>query len=464
MPTLSGGINLALTAVLAQTQSMEIIEHNVANANTPGYRRQAAILSATQSSPAMGYEHGYLAGQIGTGVTISQIQRFNLQFFDGRYRAVSADSANWAQQQDIMTQLQSTLAETSTDGMLPKLDQFWTNWSNLAADPSNTALRSQVLTDTTGLTDAFNRRSQQLDQLRSDQNLAISSSTGQINEMASQVADLNAQISHVLSVGEQPNDLKDKRDILLDNLSKMTGAVSTEQADGESIVSINGHVLVVGHDTFKLNAQPDAAGLNQIKWADGQAMVPASGTLKGLFTVRDTTIPAQTAGLNALAKQVIDSVNTIYHPGFGLDGTTNQDFFSGTDAATIKLNAAVTATNLAAAGAAGEPGNNTVATAIAALNVSKVMNGNTTTMGDYYNSVITTLAQQTQQATDNSTHQNVVLKALGDQRESVAGVNLDEEAANMMKYQRAYQAATRVMTAYDEMLDKVINSMGLVGR
>ena len=137
MPNLSG-ITIALQAVLAQSQAMQIIEHNIANANTPGYRRQSAILTATVPAPVKGSDYVKGGpGQVGTGVTIDRIQRFSLQLFDGRYRSVGAESKNWEAQSNVLGQFEAIMTETSDDGMLAKFDQFWSGWRALSNDPTN---------------------------------------------------------------------------------------------------------------------------------------------------------------------------------------------------------------------------------------------------------------------------------------------------------------------------------------
>ena len=142
MPTISSGISIALQAVLTHSQALEIIEHNVANASTPGYRRQSALLTAVPRPFDHGADYGIGAGQRGGGVTIDKIQRFNLEFFDTRYRSVSAEAQNWEAQSGVLSQLESILAETTEDGLLPKLDQFWAGWQKLSTDPTNTSLRT----------------------------------------------------------------------------------------------------------------------------------------------------------------------------------------------------------------------------------------------------------------------------------------------------------------------------------
>ena len=466
MPTISSGISIALQAVLTHSQALEIIEHNVANASTAGYRRQSALLTAAVPSSVMAYEHGLGAGQRGGGVTIEKIQRFNLEFFDTRFRSVSAETGNWEAQSEVLSQLEPTLAETTEDGLLPKLDQFWSSWQKLSTDPTNTSLRTVLLDDANSLALALNRRSTQITQFRAEQNLVVSDQVNEINSLAGEVAKLNAEISRVLSVGEQPNDLMDKRDLALDQLSKLTGAVSFNQKNGEVSVSVGGHVLVVGHDAFKLQTQTSAtdSSVVDVFWGDGQKLIPPSGKMKGTLEVRDTVLAGQLTGLNTFANGLITQVNAIHRAGFGLNNATNLDFFQGTDASDIAVNSLVDNASIAASSGASQAGNSAIALQIALLKTVKGMKGGTATLNEFYNSQITDLAVTTQRAAENSYQHGLVEKALGNQRESSVGVNLDEEAADMAKAQKAYQAAARVLTAYDDLLDLVINRMGLVGR
>ena len=466
MPTISSGISTALQAILTYSQALEIIEHNIANANTPGYRRQSAVLTASVPSSINGADYGIGAGQKGNGVTIARIQRFSLEFFDGRHRSVSAETKNWEAQSNILSQLEPMLAETTDGGLIPQLDQFWASWQTLSTDPTNTSLRAGLLNDATSLATAINQRATQITQLRSDQNDVVSGQVDQINSLAEQVAQLNGEISRVLSVGEQPNDLLDKRDLALDQLAELSGAVSFAQKNGEVTVSIDGHMLVVGHDSIKLHMQTSGTDLSvlDVYWADNQKMVPASGEMKGTLEVRDNILVDQLSGLNTLAAGMINQVNGIHRTGFGLNNATGNDFFSGTDAATIAVNPLLDAASIATSSAADQAGNNDISLQIAGLRTTKGMNGGTASFNDFYTAQINDLAMATKNASDNAYQHGLVAGALSDQRESVAGVSLDEEAANMATTQKAYQAAARVMTAYDDLLNTVINQMGLVGR
>jgi len=470
MPSLSS-ISTALQAVLTHSQVLEITGHNVANASTPGYRRQAAILTSEVASSVNGADHAVGAGQRGGSVTIAKIARFNLAFFDGRYRSVSAEAKNGEAQSEILNQLEATLAETSDDGLLPKLDQFWAGWQSLSSDPTNSSLRNVLLSDASSLALAFNRRAEQINLLRNDQNLAVSSQVDEINSLADQVAKLNGEISHVLSVGEQPNDLMDKRDLALDQLANLTGAVSSEQKNGEMVVSIGGHVLVVGHDALKLQTKTNQtapnAGMTDVYWSDNQQLIPSSGKLKGTLEARDHILVDQLSGLNTLAAGLMKQVNDIHSIGFGLNNSTGKDFFTGSlgnEASSIAVNSLLDAASIATSSTINQAGNNGIALQMVALKTVKGMKTGTVTLNEFYNDQFSGLAVTTKSASDNTYQYGLVAKALSDQRESVGGVSLDEEAANMAKAQKAYQASARMLTAFDELLDLVINRMGLVGR
>jgi flagellar hook-associated protein 1 FlgK len=473
MPGLSTGIQIALQAVLTHSQAIEVIEHNVANASTPGYRRQAAVITANIPTPGygMGIDQQWGAGQRGTGVLMDRIQRFSSDFLDARYRAAAGESQDWDARQSMLVRLESLMAETSDSGMIPKLDQFWSGWQKLAADPSNSSLRTTLLDDANSLTTAISSRALELTQLRSDQNTTLENQVGEINDIASQIVKLNGEIAHVLAVQEQPNDMLDQRDRLLDRLSEVAGAVSFLQPNGEVIVNISGHVLVTGQKAIQLNTEVDPTktdGLFRVVWADGQTMTPASGEMKGVLTVRDQTITDQLDGLNDLTATLMKEVNDLHKAGTDSNGDPGIDFFTGTNARNIQVNSTLTEAMIVSGGTDPVLGttDNYIANKIASLKTTRVsIAGDATrSMNEFYNTQVTKLATETARAKEDSGHKGLLFKALDEQRESLIGVNLDEEAANLTKYQKAYQAAARVMTAYDELLDRVINGMGLVGR
>ena len=239
MSSLISGLQTALQAVLSHQQAIQVIEHNVANANTPGYHRQEAVLTAGVPT---GFSNmsGFSAGEMGSGVTVDRIKRYGLDFLDTRYRGQVSDAKRWALESQGLNQIEATLDETGENGLVAKMDAFYAGWQNLSVDPTNTTLRADVLQRSKDLAGAIQTRNTQLTQTRIDQNLEIGQRGDEINQIAGQVASLNVEIAHIVGTNQQPNDLMDQRDQILDRLSELTGARYDAQASGMMTVSIAG--------------------------------------------------------------------------------------------------------------------------------------------------------------------------------------------------------------------------------
>ncbi len=501
MSNLFSGINLAYQAMLAQQQAMEITEHNVANANTPGFRRQGVMLSA-------GLPYGRITlmgeggiGQMGSGVLVEKIQRFSIGFFDRRYRLEASEARRWSVQSDSLKQLEAAMGETSSGGLLPIMDQFYASWRTLADAPSNPSARALVREQASTLVSAFNHRSARIDTLIADQRQGLAQGVDEFNDLIAQVAHLNGEISRVLSTGQQPNDLLDQRDRLLDRLSELGGIQSFLQPNGEVMVSIGGHNVVTGRESFNIGylTQVNAADPTRIDLIltapGGNPFTPPSGELAGIIDIHNGYLQDQKAGLNTLAKALADKVNEIHRGGYSpnyVGGADGMNFFTintGTGetltdtgniaftAANIRVSSAILSdlNHLAFSDAAnpadadgnirGVPaGNGGNAAKIAALQSTALAALGNVTTGQYYNHQATAFGLAVKRAGNEAEDHALAVETLSDQRESVSGVNLDEEAANMVKYQRVYEAVSRVATVLDEMLDRVINGMGLVGR
>ena len=464
MPSFSG-IHLALQAILANQNAMEVVSHNVSNANTEGYHRQEAVFEASPPQTTGGWISSNLSHTVGTGVLMDSVERYAMKFTDLRYRSELAETGRWDVQAEFLATVETTLADTSVDSITTRLDEFWGSWQALANDPEDPALRQDVMSKAESLALSFNSRSQRLTQLRIDQNMSIIERVNDINEMAEQIADLNEQIAQVLTTGGQPNDLYDKRDLLLDQLSQIAGATSNEEANGHVNVSIGGHFLVIGTTAYQVDTTTNAENLVELEWADGATFQSLQGELLGLFETRDTVVVEQLDWLDELASTLMTEVNALHSIGVGMNNETGYDMFTGTDAMSMRFNETdMTVDRVATAYNLDSPGDGNLAKDIADIQNSLLFHGGTATIKQYNNERIGALALQVSQAENLAADHALVKESLYTQREEVTGVNLNEEAADMVKYQMAYNAAARLMTAMDEMLDKVINGMGLVGR
>lgn len=463
MANLLASINVALTALLSHSQATTVFEHNVANVNTPGYHRQYAKISA---GPAVSLSNAYYGtgiGQMGSGVYVTAIQRFAVDFYDTRYRLENQQASKWSTESTIVSQLESSMLETSTDGLLPKIEAYFSNWQAAADDPTNTSVRRQLLDSAKELASSINTRYEQIETIRSEQDLTINQSIQEINQAAANIADLNREISRVMSIGDSPNDLLDARDLALDRLSELAGATSFKQENGEVSVSINGHILVGGHETYPLHTEMDPTNenLTKIVWSDGKDMVPTSGELAGVIEARDSVFEDQRTGLNTLSMMLKDEVNAIHFDGYGLDNSTHLNFFEGTDAGNFKVNDALEdVSKIALSSAIDEPGNNEIGRSIFKLRTTGTLNSDTMTFSQFYNDQISKLGLTVLRAKTNAHDRSLVAQALVTQREAITGVSLNEEAANIAKSQKAYEAAARVISTIDEMLNTVINGMG----
>jgi flagellar hook-associated protein 1 len=463
MPSFSG-IHLALQAILANQYAMEVTTHNVSNANTEGYHRQAAVMEANPPQTTGGWISSNLSKTIGTGVSLNSIERYTQSFTDARYRDELQETARWETESELLNLVESTLADTSVDSIATRLDEFWGSWQSLASDPEDSALRQDVMEKADALAQSFNSRAIRLQNIRTDQNMAIIERVGDINEMAEQIADMNVQIGQVLSTGGQPNDLLDKRDLLLDKLSEIAGATSYQEDNGHVNVSIGGHFLVVGTTAYQVSTTTNSENLVELEWADGAEFQSIQGELLGLFEGRDEIIVDQLDRLDELASTLIDSVNDIHSIGYGLNNETGFDFFTGTDALSMAFNSTdITVDRVATAEGLDSPGDGNLAKQIADVQNALLFHSGTATIKQVNNERIGALALKVEQVNNLASDHGLVKEALYTQREEVIGVNLNEEAADMVKYQMAFNAASRLMTAMDEMLDKVINGMGHVG-
>ncbi|HPH96563.1 MAG TPA: flagellar hook-associated protein FlgK [Anaerolineaceae bacterium] len=466
MPGAFSGINMIMQALMAQQEAMQVVGHNVANANTPGYRRQEAILTASHPRANFTFMGSILPGQFGTGVLVDRIKRYDTEFIDQRYCFELGENKRWATEADFLNQVEMALADTGSESLAKRLNDFWGGWQSLSTSPDDLTIRQDTLERSKAVADSFNRRASALNKLRGEQDLTIRERVDEINELATQLARLNVEITHVESTNHQPNDLLDERDKILNRLSEISGAKAAFQQFGQVVVSIGGHTLVIGSRAFEVTATPDPANGNLVGvgWQDGEPFSPVAGELKGLMESRDGVVVDQLNRLNTMAISFMDRINAIHITGYDLNNVPGQALYTGTDALSMRINTTLTAENLAAASVTNAPGDGTIAKLINDVQRETLVGLNNMTLGDYNNLRIGDLGLTVKRSTSQAADHKTVMDALDQQRDSVSGVNLDEEATKMLAYQKSYQAATRMMTALDEMLDRVINNMGVVGR
>jgi flagellar hook-associated protein 1 FlgK len=271
--------------------------------------------------------------QIGTGVVVDQIKRQRDAFADLELRQQTEKQARWEAVANGLRQVEGVLTEPSDHGLQNMISSFFNSWSELSNNPSSTALRTVVQANGEALTVQFNDVAKRLLSTRQDIDSAIAARVPEINDLGTQLASLNDQIMKSVSSGDIPNDLRDKRDLILDQLAKLAGSTYREEARGSTTVLIGGRVFVNGNIVSQMTTETQTVAtgilLHQLRWAqDNTAVNIEGGELKGQLELRDTRMPEKIKQLNLLATSIVNNVNQLHKGGVGTDlTTTNVNFF-----------------------------------------------------------------------------------------------------------------------------------------
>lgn len=471
MPSTFFGLEIGRRALNASQLALQVTGNNTANVNTPGYSRQIVQFAQTDpyAEPSITYPK---PGQLGTGVTIASVNRIRDEFIDRRVYQANSSQAALNNLRDVVSRVEEAYGEPSTSGIGQLMTNFFNSFSDLSANPESGALRSTVRNRAQTLVSAFHAANTAISAIAPDLQSKVGVQINEINDIAKQIAVLNKQIRVVVALGDSPNDLQDARGTLLDKLSqqldiKVTNSVDpgTGKDTGEVQVNVGGFLLVQGDYATPLpttiTSDNNDVGL---KTAQGEMVPLHGGTLYGLIKAK-SLVEGYEADLNTLASSVIAAVNTQHRIGYGLDGVTARDFFSGTNAADmdVSVNVKDNLDSIAAAAPPAPPntfapGNADNARALAGLSRNPVVG--TFSLNEYYNDRIATIGTDLRTFKLNADNQEKVLNQLQGLQSSVSGVSLDEEMANMLQYQRTYQAAARVINIMDDTLDRIINGIG----
>lgn len=458
------GFEIGKRALLAQQYALNLTGHNIANVNTPGFTRQQAIIVSTEPMRSA-------KGNFGTGVEVTTVRHLRAFFLDEQFRRESQDLGRWQTLAQSWSHIETIYMEPSDTGFSALLDDFWNSWQDLSANPDDQAARVAIREQANLVVNAFHHFAEQLKSFQRAIDEDIQNRVLNINNIAYQLSALNDSITTAELTGHSANDLRDRRDYLVDELSRYVNVQVIEQPTGAYSVLIGSMVLVDRNEVCELETVVEEQGVNivhkiQFKSSKIQPDI-IKGELAGLIEVRDEIIPERLQELDALAVSLVERLNQLHREGYGLDGVSGRDFFdaSTTGAEDIKLDDMIIQSEAyIAASLNGEVGDNSNALRIAALRTELTMRGGTATFGDYYNSLVGIVGIRTREAQNMAENQESLVFHIENNRQAVEGVSLDEEMTNLIKYQHAYEAAARVITTMDEALDTIINGMGIVGR
>ncbi|MCC7365624.1 MAG: flagellar hook-associated protein FlgK [Dehalococcoidia bacterium] len=466
---LSIGLDTAVKALRAHQLAVDVASHNIANANTPGFSRQRVLLRPIGVDGSDHFSRDALLGRVGFGVDASDVNRVRNVFLDFQQRSALGSKSQYTAMANELAKTEIIFNDPSDDGMSALLGQFWNAWHDVVNDPELSAGRTTLVHSTTTLTTRIQGAYNNLVDQRKELNFEVAVIADEINAKASEIASLNFQIKQVELSGDMANDLRDRRDLLLDELSGIAQISYAEQPDRSVAVYMGNHELVVQNSIREVAVVGDALnpGMNKLVFAGDNADVQTTtGRLRGILDVRDNDLPKLIQKMNDFASQLITSVNALHTTGYGLDNATGNAFFTGTDASNIAINAVLTANpeRIAVSSAMNAPGDASIGLQIADLAQAMTMSGGTETFADYYGSLVTNLGADINRAKGLQSSGELLSNHLEAMRQSTQGVNIDEEVTQLNSAQHAYQAAARVITTIDEMLDTLINRTGLAGR
>ncbi len=571
---LSIGLDTAVKALRAHQLAVDVASHNIANAQTPGFSRQRVLLRPIGLDGSDHFSRDNLLGRPGFGVDARDVNRIRDVFMDFQARQAFSSQGQYGAFARPLRNAEVVFNDPSDDGISSLLSKFWAAWHDLTNDPESSAARTALVHATTTFTMRLQAAHSQLNQQRTDLNQEVAGIGNEINAFAGEIATLNLQIKQVELNGDMANDLRDRRDLLLDKLSKLADIHYSEADTGEVTVYLGTHELVFGTSARTVQAVDDPANAGMLKLVytmDNDTVQVSSGRLRGVLDARDKAFPDLIAKLNTLASGLINGVNSLHRQGYALDGvTTGLDFFSGTDASNIQLKTALSASpsSIAAARAPGAPGDPSNALAIANLQLAANMiagsassqlvvgeslspgnsvvglsvagtlqpgmytiienppasgtlelqlNGNTigtaspaaagpgtftltftsggnpvasltisaagpysaaaqvadltaagnnqlqveTSPSTFYGNIVSVLGADVNRALGLEQSSGLLVDHIDALRQSIHGVSIDEEVTNLSAAQHAYNAAARVITTIDDMLDTLINRTGV---
>jgi len=618
------GIEIGKRGLISQQQGLVTIGHNLTNASTEGYSRQRVEIGTMSPLYMPHLNREETPGQIGQGPLIMRISRARDTLLDQRIVAQMGDLGYWNTRNKYILMLEQIYNEPSEVSVRTQMDKFWDSWQELSLHPAELPQRQAVLERAKTLLDAIHTRYQRLSSTRDMVEQDIQMTVNQVNTYIRQIAALNEEIVKVEAMGDNPNDLYDRRDLLVEKLGQLIPVTTDNRDPNEFMVHVDGHVLVQGKigRTFETDTDPNNNGYTMIRWGDtGTQAFISGGSLGSLFELRDVDIRDEIALLDTLTLTFTDMVNEVHQSAYGLNGKTGVAFFTeqprvnnvagnydrdgdgvydstmlhrmtgsnklnaqdqvgiagvirlagangpitieykptdtvgdiirkinnsgsevtarltfdgklelrGTvsdnlanpdfvirsvedsgeflvgyagilnasgaegayawdraDAATLLSDGAsfgvapiahpsgwieITKeikgdiTNIAAGfgvnGRPAEVGNGDAALAIAQLRSSTVMVGQEGTFDEYFAFAVGRIGLKGEQAEKLSETQARIVKNLTDMRDSISGVNIDEELSNMIKFQHGYAAAAKFIQHFDQMLDTIINRMGV---
>lgn len=464
-------MSMGQQAMANSQTSLQTTSHNITNANTEGYTRQR-VEQVTNEPTGTGRI------RLGHGAKTSAVKRITNDYITKQINLETSKLGTATGKQDSLMRVEQVFNESINKGLNHFLGDFFNAFREFSNNPESQATRALVKENAKTLAENFHRIDGQLDAIQKDIDFQIHANLSQINGMGQEIANLNEKIHQVEAQGAQANDERDRRDLLVKKLGELVNIRSAEGDNGKFSITVgNTAVLVSGSEYNQLYsaATPGREGKREanydvmFKIGDSKVERLVTGELKGgviggLIEVRDQVINGLHTDLDHIAFTVSDAVNAVHSVGFDKYNQTGTVFFNPLDvefgaATSIQVNDKILKDpgRIASGLQPDAPGDNRVANAIAELQERKILKNGASTVDDFFNGMVGEYAILTQKNNMIFEHQKNIVAQLNNVRESVSGVSLDEEVADMVKFQKTFDASARLIRTADEMFDTVLN-------
>ncbi len=467
--------DIANSGLNASRSSLGSASHNVANANTKGYSRQKVD---QVTGPSIPKANGY----VGSGVRNTGVSRTSDEYLSQRI-GKEATSLGYAEERKIfLSQSEQVFNESNVEGFNHQLSKFFNEFKNLSLDPSNIALRSTVRASAKSLVKSAGNIDNGLLGIQKNIDARIKGYTKEFNSILHEVREFNALISAGRVGGKEVPDLDDRRDLAINRLGELSEISVFENDAGMMSITVAGQGIVLSGDTLNelelrrtpgnSNGKPENTYSIYLHDVAPFELTPymTQGRIGALLGVRDGEVGRAMEKMDTIAFSLVNNVNTIHQAGYGLDGVGERDFFQkieeeskGRAIELFRLSDEVTSSlDAIAAGLLPEaPGDNRIALQISKLPSLKGSSGIPDhSVVEDYNSIVADIGSSTAFANKELTFKVDVMNQLEGFREQISGVSLDEETADIVRFQHAYSANAKVMKVADEMLETIIGLLG----
>ncbi len=451
MSSLFGTMSIAISGLLAEQGALDITANNVANANTPGFSRQRPVFiegnAVAQSSLTFG-----------SGVVLESVQSLRDPVLELRLNEETQQHSRLDTMVTALQQIEVMFSGSSGD-LGTQITKFFGSLEQLSTNAASVSARQGVLSAAGNLATSFRTTVNHLQAQRSNLDLGVGQMVDQVNLLTTQIAVLNGEISQMENLHQDAGTFIDQRTNLIRQLSELTDVSVVKSDNSITVTTSSGYALVAGERSFAMSSQRDFSGVQHIFSHDSDITTQLTGgSLAGVLAIRDQKIPGLLADLDTLASGLATAVNSAHRMGTDLAGGAGGDFFAAPPAgglgAAANLSVLITDPSKIAASSDGSPGSNGNLAEMLAVQTQTVAGGQSPT--NFYADLVFRIGSDVANGSAERDASDLILRQLEDQRSSLSGVSMDEEAANLIRYERAYEAAARIITTIDEITQTAI--------